>query len=121
MAKILIVEDSPTELTVMSQFLSKQGHEVLSAASAEEGIETCKREMPDLVVMDVVLPNMNGFQATRAISKDDSTKHIPVMIVSTKGMEVDQAWGMRQGARDYMVKPVKEADFISRISAILGG
>src|SRR3546814_6269064 len=78
---------------------------MLSSCSAEDGIEVCKRELPDLVLMDVVLPGMNGFQATRALSRDGANGNIPVLIVSTKGMETDKAWGMRQGARDYIVKP----------------
>jgi len=120
MARILIIEDSPTEAAVLTQYLEKHGHQISSSGSAEDGIEACKRELPDLVLMDVVLPGMNGFQATRAISRDAATSHIPVLIVSTKGMEADMAWGMRQGARDYMVKPVKEAELVTRINALLG-
>ena len=120
MARILLIEDSPTESAVMTQLLEKHGHEVTASANAEEGIEVCKRDLPDIVLMDVVLPGMNGFQATRALARDAATAHIPILIVSTKGMETDKAWGLRQGARDYVVKPPREDDLIARINAVLG-
>ncbi len=121
MAKILLIEDSPTDTAVLTQLLERNGHEVLACASAEEGIETARREQPALVLMDVVLPGMNGFQATRALSRDESTSRIPVLIVSTKGMETDKAWGMRQGARGYIVKPPVESELVESINALLGG
>jgi twitching motility two-component system response regulator PilH len=121
MARILLIEDSPTDTAVLTRLLEKHGHRVLASASAEEGIEVCKRELPDMVLMDVVLPGMNGFQATRAITREPTTKHIPVLIVSTKGMETDRAWGMRQGARDYIVKPPSEDALLARIDQLLGG
>ncbi|MBN7135538.1 two-component system response regulator [Lysobacter enzymogenes] len=119
MARILLIEDSPTDTAVLTQLLQRNGHEVFAAGSAEDGIEAARRERPDLVMMDVVLPGMNGFQATRALSRDEQTKQIPVLIVSTKGMETDRAWGMRQGARDYIVKPPREDDLIARIKELL--
>ncbi len=120
MARILLIEDSPTDTAVLTQMLERNGHQVLASGSAEDGIEMCRRELPDLVLMDLVLPGMNGFQATRALSRDDSTKQIPVLIVSTKGMDTDKAWGMRQGAKDYVVKPPVESDLVGRINALLG-
>lgn len=120
MAHILVVEDSPTESRVLVQLLEKNGHRVVALGNAEDAIALCRQTSPDLVLMDVVLPGMNGFQATRALSRDEATRHIPVFIVSSKGMETDMAWGMRQGARDYVVKPLQEADFIARINAVLG-
>ena len=121
MARILLIEDSPTDRAVFTQWLEKAGHEVLSTDNAEDGLQMARSQLPQLVLMDVVLPGMSGFQATRALSRDEATRGIPVLIVSTKNMETDMAWGMRQGARDYLVKPVKEADFLNRVSAILGG
>ena len=119
MARILLIEDSPTDTAVLTQLLERNGHEVLASGSAEDGIEVCRREKPDLVLMDIILPGMNGFQATRALSRDADTKSIPVLIVSTKGMDTDKAWGLRQGARDYIVKPPREDELIARINALL--
>jgi twitching motility two-component system response regulator PilH len=121
MARILLIEDSPTDTAVLTQLLERNGHQVLASGSAEDGIEACRREMPDLVLMDVVLPGMNGFQATRALSRDADTKAIPVLIISTKGMDTDKAWGMRQGARGYIVKPPREDELVARINDLLGG
>ena len=104
----------------MTQLLERNGHQVTTSVSAEDGIATCKREKPDLVLMDVVLPGMNGFQATRALTRDAETSHIPVLIVSTKNLETDRMWGMRQGAKDYIVKPPRESDLIEKINALVG-
>ena len=119
MARILLIEDSPTDAAVLSQLLQRNGHQVLTSGSAEDGIEVCKRELPDLVLMDVVLPGMSGFQATRALTRDAATSRIPVLIVSTKQMETDRAWGMRQGAVDYVVKPPREDDLLERINKLV--
>jgi twitching motility two-component system response regulator PilH len=121
MARILLIEDSPTDTAVLTRLLERHGHQVIASTSAEDGIEVCKRELPDAVLMDVVLPGMNGFQATRALSREPSTKDIPVLIVSTKGMDTDRAWGLRQGAKDYIVKPPSEDALIARIDQLLGG
>ncbi len=120
MARILLIEDSPTEAAVMTQLLERNGHQVTTSASAEDGIASCKRDKPDLVLMDVVLPGMNGFQATRALTRDADTSHIPVLIVSTKSLDTDRVWGLRQGAKDYIVKPPREGDLIERINALVG-
>jgi twitching motility two-component system response regulator PilH len=119
MAKILIVDDSPTELHVLSQMLDKGGYETVTAEDGEEGIEKAKAEQPDLILMDVVMPGLNGFQATRKLSRDAATKHIPVVIVTTKDQDTDREWGMRQGARDYMVKPVKNTELLAKVSSLL--
>jgi twitching motility two-component system response regulator PilH len=120
MARILLIEDSPTEAAVMSQLLERNGHQVTTSGNAEDGIATCRRDKPDLVLMDVVLPGMNGFQATRALSRDADTSHIPVLIVSTKAMEADRAWGLRQGAKDYIVKPPNAEALVARINELVG-
>lgn len=119
MARILIIEDSPTDVRVFTTLLEKHGHQVLAAASAEDGIALAKQEKPDLILMDVILPGMNGFQATRALTRDSETAHIPIIIVSTKGMETDRVWGLRQGARDYIVKPPGERDLLDRIANLI--
>ena len=118
MARILLIEDSPTDRAVFTQWLQKGGHQVILATNAEDGIEIARKQLPDLVLMDVVLPGMSGFQATRALTRDAATSKIPVLIVSTKSMETDRAWGMRQGAVDYVVKPPREEDLLERINQL---
>ncbi len=120
MAKILIIDDSPTDVHVYGKLLQENGYDVISAANAEQGIETAKAELPDLILMDVIMPGMNGFQATRSLSRDEVTAHIPVIIISTKAMETDKVWGMRQGAKDYVTKPVKDSVLLKKIQAQLG-
>jgi len=115
---ILVVEDSPTDRQYITDILTKSGYKVTSVDNAEEAIARIKQAKPDLVLMDVVLPGQNGFQATRELSKNDATKNIPVILITTKSQETDKVWGMRQGARDYIVKPVKQADLLAKISAL---
>jgi len=119
MAKVMIVDDSPTEVHVLTTMLRKNGHEVVVANSGEDGIEIAKTEMPDLILMDVVMPGMNGFQATRQIAKNDETASIPVIMVTTKDQETDKVWAMRQGAKDYIVKPVQEKALIEHVNMVL--
>lgn len=121
MARILIVDDSPTEIHVLKTMLEKNGFETLSATSGEEGIEVAKKDQPDLVLMDIVMPGLNGFQATRQLTKAAETSSIPVIIVTTKDQETDRVWGLRQGAKDYITKPAKESELVSKIQAVLGG
>ena len=119
MARILIVEDSPTDVRVLTGMLERAGHQVSSAASAEDGIARARQELPDLILMDVIMPGTNGFQATRTLSRDPDTSHIPVIICTTKNMETDRIWGMRQGAKDFITKPPSERDLVSRIQTLL--
>jgi twitching motility two-component system response regulator PilH len=116
MAHILIIDDSPTDVKVLTGALEKAGHKVTAVADAEKGIAAAKSERPDLVLMDVIMPGMNGFQATRSLTKDPQTSSIPVVIVTTKNMETDRMWGMRQGAKDVLVKPVSEKDLVANVS-----
>jgi twitching motility two-component system response regulator PilH len=116
-SRILVVDDSPTERFFLSELLVKNGYLVSMAESGEEAVAQAKQTLPDLIVMDVVMPGMNGYQATRMISKEEATKHIPV-IMSTKGQETDKVWGMRQGAKAYLVKPVKPEDLLAQIKAL---
>ena len=120
MASILIIDDSPTEIHVLKTMLEKNGFTAITAASGEEGIATAKAEKPDLILMDVVMPGMNGFQATRALTRDAETSTIPIIIVTTKDQETDRVWGLRQGAKDYLTKPAEEKDLMNKISQILG-
>lgn len=119
MARVLIVDDSPTEMRKLSSILSKNGYEILTASSGEEGVAVAKEELPDLVLMDVVMPGLNGFQATRQLSKDAKTSAIPVIIVTTKNQEADRVWGARQGARGYLCKPVEDALLMNTINDVL--
>lgn len=119
MAKILIVDDSPSQLLGMQRIVEKLGHTSVTAVDGVTGVEVAKRELPDLVLMDVVMPNQNGFQATRALSKEDATKHIPVILVTTKDQDTDRMWGMRQGARAYLTKPFAEDELAALIQQYL--
>ena len=119
MARILIVDDSPSQLMGMKRIVEKLGHEALSAEDGVQGVEVAKANVPDLILMDVVMPNLNGFQATRAISKDAATSHIPIVLVTTKDQETDKVWGMRQGAKAYITKPFNEAELIAVINKLL--
>ncbi|HET7558144.1 MAG TPA: twitching motility response regulator PilH [Rhodanobacteraceae bacterium] len=119
MARILIVDDSPSQLLGLKRLVEKMGHEALTAEDGAAGVEAAKRELPDLVLMDVVMPNLNGFQATRSISKDPATAHIPVILVTTKDQDTDRVWGMRQGARAFVTKPVNEAELTQAVKDAL--
>lgn len=116
---ILIIDDSPTELHVLKSYLHKQGWQVITASSGEMGIKLARQMRPDLILMDVVMPGLNGFQATRELKRNAATKAIPVVIISTKGQETDLLWGKRQGATDYLVKPVAEDDLLACVRRIL--
>lgn len=120
MPRIMIVDDSPTEIHVLKTILEKQNYEVISADSGEQGVEMAKAEMPDLILMDIVMPGLNGFQATRQISKTPETENIPIIIVTTKDQETDRVWGLRQGAKDYLTKPVDEKMLMTKIKGLLG-
>jgi twitching motility two-component system response regulator PilH len=115
---VLVVEDSPTDRQYLTDILTKNGYKVTTADTAEDALAKIRQAKPDLVLMDVVLPGQNGFQATRELSKNDATKNIPVIIITTKSQETDKVWGLRQGARDYIVKPIKQADLLAKISAL---
>ena len=116
MARILIVDDSPSQLMGIRRIVEKLGHEALTAEDGAAGVEAAKRELPDLILMDVVMPNLNGFQATRSISREPTTKHIPVILVTTKDQETDRMWGMRQGAKAYLTKPFSEDELAEAIT-----
>ena len=119
MARILIVDDSPSQLLGMKRIVEKLGHEAITAEDGAAGVEVAKATLPDLILMDVVMPNLNGFQATRAISKEPTTAQIPVVLVTTKDQETDKVWGMRQGAKAYITKPFSENQLIEVINSLL--
>ncbi|MBQ0797514.1 MULTISPECIES: response regulator [Zhongshania] len=119
MPRVLIIDDSPTEIFKISEILSKNGYEVLTAESGELGLNIAKEQMPDVVLMDIVMPGLNGFQATRQLSRDPDTSGIPVIIVTTKDQETDRLWGQRQGAKGYLTKPVDSKGLLNAIDAVL--
>ncbi len=117
--KILIVDDSPTERHFLAELLTAHGYVVTTANSGEDAIASIKVSPPHLVLMDVVMPGQNGFQTTRAITRDPLTQDLPIIICSSKAQETDRIWGMRQGARDYMVKPVDPKQLLQKIATLL--
>jgi twitching motility two-component system response regulator PilH len=119
MSLIMIVDDSPTEVHVMRTALEKHGFQTMSAADGTECLTLVKEVQPDLIFMDVVMPGLNGFQATRTLSRDPKTRSIPVVMVTTKDQESDRIWGMRQGAVDYLVKPVDASDLVAKANEVL--
>jgi twitching motility two-component system response regulator PilH len=119
MALVLIVDDSPTEQHVMASALQKQGHETILASDGEEAIVVAESRHPDVILMDVVMPGMNGFQATRKLSRNPSTASIPVVMVTTKDQETDRVWGLRQGAVQYLMKPVDDKALLAAVQATL--
>jgi twitching motility two-component system response regulator PilH len=115
---VLIVDDSKTELMVLSDLLSRSGFQVRTAESAEEAFKRLGEQKPDLILMDVVMPGQNGFQLTRAISRDPAYADVPIIMCTSKNQETDRVWGMRQGARDYITKPVDSEELLSKIQAL---
>ena len=121
MARILVVDDSPTETHQFVNALARQGHQVLTATSGNDGIDIASAEQPDIILMDVVMPGINGFQATRQITRSETTSHIPVIIVSSKSQDADRVWGERQGACGYLTKPVDDRTLIDTVNNVLSG
>jgi len=119
MATILIIDDSPTELHLFQNMLEKNGFDTLVADSGEDGIRQARSSRPDCILMDVVMPGMNGFQATRKLTHDPMTSSIPVIMITTKDQETDKIWGMRQGAVDYLVKPLTGKQLVAKINAVM--
>lgn len=119
MARILVVDDSPTETHQFVNALARHGHQVLTAACGSDGISMASEEQPDVILMDVVMPGINGFQATRQLTRNETTRHIPVIIVSSKSQDADRVWGERQGACGYLTKPVDDRILISTVDKVL--
>jgi len=119
MSRILVIDDSPTELHIITKMLERNGHQIITADDGDKGIEVAKAEKPDLIIMDVVMPNLNGFKATRSLSRDGETKDIPVVILSSKSMPTDKLWGEKQGAKDYLFKPVDESTLMQTITRLV--
>jgi twitching motility two-component system response regulator PilH len=115
---ILVVDDSPTERHVLSELLGQNGYQVITAENGDEGVEKARKQLPDLILMDVVMPGMNGYQATRTLTRDETTRNIPVIVCTSKGQETDRIWGLRQGAIDYLIKPVAAKELLAKIAAL---
>lgn len=116
--KVLVVDDSKTELTFMTDLLRGKGFQVRTAENGEEALKRIAEEKPDLILMDVVMPGQNGFQVTRTITKDPAFADVPVIMCTSKNQETDRVWGMRQGARDYVTKPVNADELLAKIQAL---
>ncbi|MBK1689289.1 response regulator [Rubrivivax gelatinosus] len=114
---ILVVDDSKTELHHLSDILGKRGYAVRTAENGEEAMRRLAEQVPDLILMDVVMPGQNGFQLTRQITRDPRYAEVPVIMCTSKGQETDKVWGLRQGARDYIVKPVQADELLAKIRA----
>ncbi|MEY4207926.1 MAG: hypothetical protein RLZZ20_1078 [Pseudomonadota bacterium] len=117
---ILVVDDSPTERHFLSELLSSHGYQVSTAENGEAALSCIRASLPHLIIMDVVMPGQNGFQTTREINRDPSTQHVPIIICSSKNQETDRIWGIRQGAREFMVKPVDPIQLLRKIASLLG-
>ena len=116
--KVLIIDDSKTELMFMTDLLQRNGMTVRTAQGAEDAFKRLAEEKPELILMDVVMPGQNGFQLTRAINRTPEFSDVPIIMCTSKNLETDRVWGMRQGARDYITKPVNEADLLAKIKAL---
>lgn len=116
--KVLIVDDSPTERYYLTDILVRNGFTVTTAENGEEALAKIRTDKPELILMDVVMPGANGFQVTRAIARDPELADVPIIICSSKNQETDRIWGMRQGAKDYLVKPVDPALLLARIASL---
>ncbi len=114
--KVLVVDDSATERFYLADLLAKNGYDVVTAENGEEALEKTRAERPAVVLMDVVMPGVNGFQATRALSRDPSTQSIPVILCTSKSEETDRIWGMRQGAKAYLTKPIQPAELLAKLA-----
>lgn len=119
-ATVLVVDDSPTETRLISTALKKAGFNVESAPNGEEGVRVARSLRPDVILMDVIMPVLNGYQATRQLQRDPETADIPVIMVTSKDQETDRTWGLRQGAKDYLVKPVDMQELVERVRMALG-
>ena len=117
--KILVVDDSKTELMFLTDLLQKNGFAVKTAENADDAMRRLEEEQPDLILMDVVMPGQNGFQLTRAIARDPKYAAIPIILCTSKNQETDRVWGMRQGAKAYVTKPVDEAELVNTINKLL--
>ena len=116
---ILVVDDSMTDFVYVKNILKHGGYNIVHAQSGKDGLEKARQLLPDCILMDVVMPEMNGFQATRALSRDFATANIPVIMLSTKSQKTDQVWAQRQGAADYVIKPADPRTLLTKLKSLL--
>jgi len=116
--KILIVDDSPTDRQYLLELLSRRGYECVTAEGGDDGVAKSKTEKPDLILMDIVMPGTDGYSATRTIMRDEATKQIPIIMCTTRNQETDRIWGLRQGAKDYVVKPIDSNELLAKVAAL---
>jgi twitching motility two-component system response regulator PilH len=119
MSKVLVVEDSPPQREMISTLLQGSGLNVTSAGDGLEALAQIQQDCPDIVVLDIVMPRMNGYELCRRLKDDPKTKELPVVMCSTKGEEFDRYWGMRQGANAYISKPFQPQELISTVKKLL--
>ena len=119
MAKILIAEDSDTAVEMLRRTLAPLGHEILVAQDGEDAVRLCADEKPDLLIVDVIMPRMNGFQLCRSLRKAEATRQMPIIIVTSMDRESDRYWGLKQGADEYLVKPVDSSVLLQKVKAYL--
>lgn len=115
---VLVIDDSATDREMLGRMLCRHGYRVLHAHDGEAGVALARSEFPDLILMDIIMPAMNGFQATRTLARDPLTRHIPIVVCSSKREETDRLWGMRQGARAYLTKPVDERELLDILATL---
>lgn len=120
MTTVLVIDDSPSEMAKLRDMLSKNNFQVLEASNGEQGCQMAVDHLPDVILMDVVMPEMNGFQATRKITRGKTTAHIPIIMISTKNQETDRVWGKRQGAKEYITKPIDDSSLVQIIRKVMG-
>ncbi|MFN9573090.1 MAG: PleD family two-component system response regulator [Betaproteobacteria bacterium] len=116
--KVLIVDDSPTERYFLNELLTKNGFAVTQAETAQDAVDKLRNGVPDLILLDVVMPGQNGFQLTRQLSRDPATQAVPIIICTSKNQQTDRIWALRQGARDFVTKPVRPEELLEKIAAL---
>ena len=119
MTTVLVIDDSPSEMAKFRDMLAKNNYQVLEATNGEQGCQMAIDHLPDVILMDVVMPEMNVFQATRKITRGKTTSHIPIIMISTKNQETDRVWGKRQGAKEYITKPIDESGLVQIIRRVM--
>lgn len=120
MITILVVEDTPSERELLSHYLRESGYTVIDAVSAQEALSKAIEQKPDVIITDVVMPGMSGFELCRSLKKHPVTEKVPIIICTSKNQEIDRLWGMKQGADAYLTKPFTREQLVRTVKAIVG-